>query len=257
MKWNNDQDEALCKQILLIEPFQYRARTIRSGSAWSKIAIEFNQMTSLHFDRLLDNRAVRDRFNTIKDNFKGKVRAEEIASGISPPELTPTENAIEDIIEREKEAECMFCIEDAENSKSVEKQIQTGEEMRLQSLETFAETRKQNTANDEGGDVEPTKAKKKRRTGTDTLIYLQEKTEKEIELKKEELALKKEEQEEHFAGQKDMRQQQNQIYQGFSKMQETMQSQMQKQVELQQQQMQQNNQLMMMMMQMMQNSKKG
>ena len=52
-----------------------------------------------------------------------------------------------------------------------------------------------------------------------------------------------------------MRQQQSDLLKSFTDVQQSMQSQMQKQAELQQRQMQQNNQIMMMMTQMMQSMK--
>ena len=63
-------------------------------------------MTSLQMK--VDQRAVRDRFKIIKKKFQDKMKAEETGSGIAPPELTPAENAIEDIMERELEMENFF-----------------------------------------------------------------------------------------------------------------------------------------------------
>ena len=60
MIWIEEQDDAPCKQILVIEPFRYRPRTNQSGSAWSKFAGELNKITSLQMK--VDQRAVKDRF---------------------------------------------------------------------------------------------------------------------------------------------------------------------------------------------------
>ena len=60
MSWTEEQDDALCQQILVIEPFQYRPRTNQSGSAWSKVAGELNKMPSLQM-KVVDQRAVRDK----------------------------------------------------------------------------------------------------------------------------------------------------------------------------------------------------
>ena len=237
----------LCQQILVIEPFWYRPRTNQSGSAWSKVAGELNKMPSLQM-KVVDQRAVRDRFKTIKKKFQDKMKAEETGSGIAPPELTPVENAIEDIIERELEMEILHGEEDDEKNKKLEKDKKTAEEMRLQSLETFSETRKRKAENSDEDDQNP-KPKKTRRSGSPTLLYLREKAQLDMEFKKEELQLKKEEQAKQFEEQMAMRQQQSELLKSFTDVQQSMQSQMQKQAELQQQQMQQNNQIMMMMMQ--------
>ena len=254
MIWTLEQDDALCKQILLIEPFRFRPRTNQSGSAWSKVSDELNKMASLQMK--VDQRAVRERFKTIKKKFQDKMRAEENASGMAPPDLTPVEEALEDIVERELEMEIIQSQEDDEKGKKLEKDKKTAEEMRLQSLETFAETKKRKAENSEEDD-ESSKARKTRRSGSDTLLYLKEKAEMDMEFKKEELQLKKKEQEKQFEEQIAMRQQQSELLKSFTNMQQSMQCQMQKQTELQQQQMQQNNQMMMMMMQMMQSTQKN
>ena len=184
------------------------------------------------------------------------MRKEENGSGIAPPEFTPVENAIEDIIERELEMEILYCKEDDEKNRKIEKDKKTAEEMRLQSLETFSETRKRKAENSEEDD-ENAKPKKTRQSGAATLMYLQEKAQMDMEFKKEELQLKKEEQAKQFEEQIAMRQQQSELLKSFIDVQPSMQSQMQTQAELQQQQMQQNNQMMMMMMQMVQSVKKN
>lgn len=254
MIWTQEQDEALCMQILVIEPFRFRPRTNQSGNAWTKVAEELNQITSLQMR--VDQRAVRDRFKILKKKFNDKIRDEENASGIAPPELTPVEKALEDIVEREQEMEILNSQEDDEKSKKIEKDKKTAEEMRQESLETFSETRKRRAAENSEEDDENPKPRKTRRSGSDTLLYLKEKAEMEMELKKEELQLKKKEQEERFAEQQAMRQQQSDTMKAFIDMQQSMQQQVQKQAELQQQQMQQNSQMMMMMVQMMQNIEK-
>jgi acyl transferase domain-containing protein len=159
---------------------------------------------------------------------------------------------LEDIIERELEMEIVHGEEDGEKNRKLEKDKKTAEEMGIQSLETFSETRKRKAENSEEDDENP-KPKKTRQSGSATLLYLQEKSQMDMEFKKEELQLKKEKQAKQFEEQMAMRQQRSELLKSFTDVQQSMQSQMQAQAELQQQQMQQNNQ---MMMQMIQNMKK-
>ena len=210
-------------------------------------------MTSLQM-KVVDQRAVRDRFKTIKKKFQNKMKAEETGSEIVPPDLTPVENAIEDIMERELEMEILHREEYDEKNRKLEKDKKTPEEMRLQSLETFSETRKRKAETSDEDNENP-KPKKTRLSDSATLLYLREKAQQDMEFKKEELQLKKEEQAKQFEEQMAMRQQQSEILKSFTDVQQSMQSQIQKQAELQQQQMQQNNQIM--MMQMMQSMKKN
>ena len=203
----------------------------------------------------VDQRAVRDLYKILKSHFLQKVTEEEKASGISPPELTPVEAALEAIIEKEKEFEEQYSSEDSDKKEKAEKDRKNGDEMRQESLEIFAQTKKRKLLNSDENDIETPKVRKNRRSGTNTLAYLEEKSDKEIEVKKEELQIKKKLQEEQLMEQRSMRQQQAHMVEAFSAMQQSMQRQVQQQTEIQQQQQQQNNQLMMMMMmQMMQNS---
>ena len=56
MTWTPEKDEALCKQIILMEPFRFRPRTKESGNAWSQVADDLKQIKSLNMN--VDQRAV-------------------------------------------------------------------------------------------------------------------------------------------------------------------------------------------------------
>ena len=82
--------------------------------------------------------------------------------------------------------------EGGENLQQVEQNKENerkkAEEMRNRSMEKLGETLKRKAA--DNGQVTP----KKRGSGTETLVYLREKAEKQFELRKEELEVKKKEQ---------------------------------------------------------------
>ena len=230
MTWTPEKDEALCKQIILMEPFRFRPRTKESGNAWSQVADDLKQIKSLNMN--VDQRAVRERYKMLKSHFLQKMREEENGSGIAPPELTPVEAALEEIIEKEKEFEKKHTTEDSDKKEKVEKDRKTTEEMRQESLETFAETKKRKASNGEEEETEGAKFKKNRRSGTDTLAYLKDKSDQELEVKKKELEMQKQMQEEQLNEQRNMRQQQAGMIEAFSSMQQSMQRQLQQQTEL-------------------------
>ena len=111
MTCTSEKEEALCKQILLMEPFRFRPRTKESGNAWSQVAEDLKQIKSLNMN--VDQRAVRDRYKILKSHFLQKMKEEENGSGIAPPELTPVEAALEEIIEKEKKFEKHYSNEDS------------------------------------------------------------------------------------------------------------------------------------------------
>eukprot|EP00795_Rhopilema_esculentum_P008078 gene8078-biopygen9216 len=134
---------------------------------------------------MVDQRAVRDRFLKLERSFKRKMAEEERASGISPPEPTELEQAIQDIIERGTEAQAVML---RVGGKVDEKEKETAESIRKRSMKRLAETRERESQ--EGG-------KKIKKTvwdkDTEVMHYMREKTEREAELKREEFELRRRE----------------------------------------------------------------
>ena len=128
----------------------------------------------------VDNRAVRERYALLADKLRRKLKEEKKASGIDT-DMTETESALEELIEKEDAAE-----EDAEaatagKKRNKEAEKVTAEEMRKRAMERM------------GGKGDGEKPKKKRSNGSDTLLYLREKNESMQELRKDEFNLKKKE----------------------------------------------------------------
>ena len=171
MVWTNDHDEMLCREILVQEPYNYKPNTPQRGEIWKNIAAELNENRDMRFS--VSHRSVRERYNLIARKFKSKNSQEEKQSGIAPDELSDLEKALEEIIEKFKEAEANYVLEkDLENKKNEEERT-CAQEMRTAAMETYAESKKRK------GDLEEAEGKKKRRrnSGNETVAYLREKFE--------------------------------------------------------------------------------
>ena len=131
---------------------------------------------------------MRDRFTLLEKTFRKKIRDEEKGSGISPPELTENEIAIQEIIEKTDEAALHFN-ENSDNAKQ-DADKKKAEEMRKMSMETYCETRKRSSSID---DDESPKSKRSRGSGSETVAFLKSKAEQDAELRQVELKLKKDE----------------------------------------------------------------
>ena len=139
--------------------------------------------------------------------------------------MTPVEAALEEIIDKEKEFEKQYSSEDSDKKENAGKDRKNGEEMRQELLETFGQTKKRKLLNSEENDIE-TKVRKNRQSGTDALAYLKEKSDKEMEVKKEELQIKKKLQQDQIMEQRSLRQQQAHMVKAFSAMQQSIQRQL-------------------------------
>ena len=116
--------------------------------------------------------------------YRRKIREEERASGISTPELTEVEQALEDLIVREDEAD-RDQQETAAQKRKVKEDKKDAEEVRKRAMERLGDRMKRSEIEGKG--------KKRRSSGNNTLEYLKERNEMLDEFKKEELELKKQE----------------------------------------------------------------
>ena len=113
------------------------------------------------------------------------------ASGVEV-ERTKLDDLLLDIHERQQQAEAEAAEASEANNKKLDKERQEAEETRWLLMEHLSETQKRRSNSDDDFDVTSPKQKKSRSSGTDTIAYLREKTEKDFELRAEELKLKRE-----------------------------------------------------------------
>ena len=140
MTWSVDHDVLLCREILVEEPFRFKAGTREKGQVWDKIANSLNNCKELRF--LVNQRGVRERFALLEKNFRRKMAAEERQSGTNP-ELTELDQALENIIERREGAEEEIARGDANKQKQVEKEKETAEDVRKRSMEDWQRLNKE------------------------------------------------------------------------------------------------------------------
>ncbi|CAH3190652.1 unnamed protein product [Porites evermanni] len=214
MEWTEQKDVMLAREILLCEPFKYKAGSKERGSVWSQIATNLNT----HPGFTVSQRAVRDRFGILEKKAKKRKREIENGTGISP-EDSELDLALEEIIEKWEAADQEFQLDNQSKAKKLEKNKETAEEMRRMSMETLGASKKRKSDPDESAEE---KRCKKRRGGSDTM---------EFRFKREELEAKKSEQ-------SLLTEQQKQQQQMIPMFQQQLQQQNQQQ-QLQQQQMQQ------------------
>lgn len=196
-EWTKDHDINLCRDILVLEPFKYTKRSTKRGEIWREISHNLNSLSSPKFKTT--DRSVRDRFSLIQAKYKEKMRYEEGASGIDCEE-TELDQALAEITEKEEEADRERNEKNDTQTKKNEKDKAAGEDVRLKAMETMRR---------KSDDFEDDKPSKRRRSTSDAVEYLKEKFENEKDLRKEELEIKKNEQQMMMAQMKIMQEQSN------------------------------------------------
>ena len=140
-----------------------------------------------------DQRSVCERFNKLLNELKAKTRLEEAASGIAVEPVTENEILLEKIVEIMQS----LSSEQTSNTKiSESKERKKALKMRDKAMKTYGKTKKDadHSDSDESDEkcVTTPRRKRQRRRGSDALKYLEENAHREAELKKEELAFRKE-----------------------------------------------------------------
>ena len=120
----------------------YQPSTRERSNAWSRIADSLNSTDNPKF--YVNQRSVQEQFNLILTQQKTKISAEVTATGIEVKEQTSTENLLEELDEKIKEAEAEFKAKTLEQSQKAEKEKAVIEDVRKKALETLAEMKNEN-----------------------------------------------------------------------------------------------------------------
>ena len=181
MEWTRRHDILLGREMLAVNPFKAKRKTTQRTKMWELIVQHLESSESPVFKVTV--RSVRDRYTLISKKYRKKMSAQLKASGISPEEqeldkLLEELTELEDLSEQEKE-------ESEEKVKKAEEEQEKAKDVRKKAMEKLAETKKRK----QKADDENTK-KKSRKTPSETIQYLRDKSESELELRRQELELK-------------------------------------------------------------------
>ena len=168
------------------EPYVERIGGKEAGQKWSEIAAAIN--TRADFAAMpRDQRSVRERFNKLLSDFNAKMQKEEKVSGITPDDLNEVEQILEEIqevIAPNVIAPCATSDKGKSESERAKSLIIRNRAMTSWGKETAED------GNEEEA-TKPKRQKRSRRSGTDPLEYLKTKREAEMEMKKEEMAFRR------------------------------------------------------------------
>ena len=204
MEWSDKHDLVLCREVLAMEPYQHPYRSKERGDVWNQIAINLNGLDHPKFK--VNKRSVRDRLTLLITKHKAKIRQEENASGIACEE-TELDQALEEIIDKEKLAD-----EKSSEAKKKEKEEKAAaEEHRQSAMERLGQTKRRNADSETDG-----AQAKKSRSSSDVVEYLREKYQRESDQRKEEMELRKMEQQASV----ELQQQQNDMMRLFMQQQQ-------------------------------------
>ena len=99
-----EPDIILAREMLANSPFaNTKCGTVQRGCDGNEIAEHLPNVQTPRFK--VDQRGVRERYSLIAKTNRKKIREEEWASGISTPELSELDQALQDLIVREDEAD--------------------------------------------------------------------------------------------------------------------------------------------------------
>ena len=174
MEWSKAKDVLLAKEVLYLEPFQFKERTAQSVQAWQDLVNNLMKNYTGKFDKLT-SRGAKDHIALLIKNHKKKNADELKASGISP-EQSELDTILEEIIER-MEANVAEIEKDNEKKK---REVAMAKDIRLKAMEALSQTKKREN---EDGNIKPAKQIRRRSNGSEMIAYLKERVEEEMALR--------------------------------------------------------------------------
>ena len=223
----------MCREVLDIEPYQFKLRSPERGKAWETISSHLNATSYPKFR--VTPRSVRDRYNLLTKKFQVRLNKEERASGISD-DNSEFDNLLEEILEKEKAAKEKLENDGEDKKKSLANEKAAAEDMRKRALERVGQTAKRKSK-EEGLEAEKYKRKSRKRTG-EAVEYLKERASKEIQLREQELEMRKKEHDSMSQWETEKNEQQDKMLSSMLKQQEQQQQMMMMLLNQQQQQSQ-------------------
>ena len=185
MVWDEKKDDMHWGEVLLFAPYQFKLQTRERGNAWKGI-LE-NLMASKTVNFKVDAGAVYERLlNVAIPRHKVKTKEQSAASGISPGNNS-LDDAVEETIEKMEKAGKTQEQQNVIESEKKNQDVANAQEMRERALEFFTETKKRNKDSEDS----QKENKKTQSSGSQTLIYLREKAEKNQQFKTDELDVRK------------------------------------------------------------------
>ena len=125
--WTEEHDVLLCREIRVVEPYQFKSGTRESGNAWGEIATNLTSVEKPKFS--VNRRSVRDRYNVLKSNYLAKMASEERSSGIDVEE-NELDQLLEEICACAKECEMRINTQSSAALARKNEEQETAEEMR-------------------------------------------------------------------------------------------------------------------------------
>ena len=107
MEWTNNHDIALAREVLLLELYRHKARTVERGKVWQKIADNLNSHALLRF--LVTKKSVGEHLKLLLDTYHARVQKERGDSRVEVEE-TELDQALEEINEKWEAAEEQYTL---------------------------------------------------------------------------------------------------------------------------------------------------
>ena len=104
MEWTKRHDTMLFREVLVVNPYQAKKKTVQRGQLWQTVAGNLVQLEDPVFKKSLSKRSVQDRCTLLCEKHKKRMKYETKASGISP-NVTELDNLIEETLEKEEASE--------------------------------------------------------------------------------------------------------------------------------------------------------
>ena len=167
--WNKFWSLQLCRELTIERPYQHRPGSKESATAWANVTAQLGKMDGFCFA----TKSIRDHYNGLQQTRRAEVAGERKLTGVNI-ELNELQIALDELFDDTQKEKELSVERDEGKRKKDEDEKMKSEEIRKTAMETHGQTKKRK--HNDGDESEIISPSQKRRTGTETLRFLREKT---------------------------------------------------------------------------------
>ena len=134
MEWTAAHDVLLCREMLAMNPFKAKRKTIQRTKMWETIVHHLEQIEEPSFKVTV--RSIRDRYTLLAKKFRKRMTSEQKASGISP-EMSELDVLMEELTGLEDLSEEEKVNENGEKNRKAEQDRAKALDMRKKAWRNF------------------------------------------------------------------------------------------------------------------------
>ena len=186
--WTEELTYLAVQVFAVKKPYQFKPASPASINAWKDVLEDLSKANQVFVVHKVSVKQIRDHLNQILRKRQVHVNKLDKQSGINP-ETTPFQDLMDQVNDERAEHISLLATQKEEKKQSEDEQEKKARDMRLRAMETMGETQKRKSEDGQSG----SSSRKERKTGTELVAFMRQRTADRREERQEEMAMRERE----------------------------------------------------------------